>query len=726
MRIVRNPADGSDVRIYDTLEEMIKVGADTVRPPERLTVSQSAEKYRYLDNPGSFVGYWQNSKTPYLVEPMDTLTSTEYTGVIFVGPARTGKSDMFFNWLYHTAITDPANMMIVHMTQNVARDWSLDDLQKNLFFEGNTNRPTELGKQLLPGRANDNVFDKRFLSGMRLLVKHPTITELSGKTVPRVWVNDLDNMVQDVGGKGTPYDLAKKRTQTYKSHGMTVGEGSPAHPISDPAWRQSSPHEAPPAEGIMSLYNRGDRRRWYWRCPDCGSPFEPTFDRIKYNDAAKGSSDDMEVAESAHIVCTECGSIMLGDQQYDLNLGGKWIREGQLWLPDGTVTGKPRRSEIASFWLQGAAAAFTTWSELVLKYIRAEEEFERTGSESALYTTVTTDQGKPYTYRAQLSERTSDELRERAENWGGTPENPVVPEGVRFLMAMIDVQAGAKPAFVVHVFGIGSAGDIWHVDMFKIRYSEARFVEDGHPELIDPATYPEDWNCLHGKVIDRMYPLADGSGRMMKIKLVASDSGGAAAIRDQDRDPDKEGGSVSDSAYAFYREMRKEKRHLKFNLLKGSPSKTDTTPLRLSKGSNKAQMAGDIPLWLVNSNIVKDTTWNKLSRTEMAGRVRFPFWAPNWLYDQLTAEIRTDKGWQRITKHKKNEAFDLLAYCVAFLNHPDIRFQFIDWQKPPSWAEVWDRNTDVVTITEDGREIPQAFVTKRPKKSLRELARELG
>src|SRR5690625_2864728 len=77
---------------FQTLEELIAATAAGVRPPERLTVAQAAEKYRYLNNPGSYVGYWDNTIAPYLVEPMEVLTSLDHTGMIFAGPARTGKA----------------------------------------------------------------------------------------------------------------------------------------------------------------------------------------------------------------------------------------------------------------------------------------------------------------------------------------------------------------------------------------------------------------------------------------------------------------------------------------------------------------------------------------------------------------------------------------------------------------------------------------------------------
>lgn len=720
----RDPKTGDDIRLFNSLEHMITVSAEAVRPAERLTVSQSAEKYRYLNNPGSHVGLWSNKKTPYLVEPMDTLTSTDFKRMVFVGPARTGKSDMFFNWLLHTAVTDPADMMVVHMTQGVGRDWSLGDLQKNLFHEGNRNRPTALGEKLVPGRVNDNVFDKRFMSGMRLLIKHPTITELSGKTVPRVWINDADNMIQDVEGKGTPFDLGAKRTQTFKWHGMTVAEGSPAQPVMNTKFIPESLHEAPPAVGLMSYYNRGDRRRWYWGCVQCGHKFEPDFSRLVWPD----SKDFMEASEAVTMPCPDCGFPHLPDMQYDLNLDGRWIRDGMQWLDTGEIVGTPFRSDIASYWLKGPAAAFTTWPELVLKYLRAHKEYEDNGDEAALFTTVTTDQGLPYTPKAIENGRLPDELKSRAFDWGGTKEDPVVPEGVRFLVACVDVQAGKKPSFVVHVFGIGEGGDIWHVDMFKIRYSPTRTVETPAgvaSALIDPAAYHEDWDALKEQVLDRDYPLADGSGRRMMIKIVGCDSGGAAATG-----ADAVSGSVTESAYQFYLKLRSTNDHKRLHLLKGAPSKSDPLPLRptmwntVAKG-NFAIPAGGIQGWLVNSNSVKDTVSNKLGRLDPGGQIYFPIWAEDWLYQQLTAEVRTEKGWERQNKQRKNEAFDLLAYCVALGHHPDIRLQYIDWSNPPGWAKPWDQNELIYQPNANG-ERPFAEPAARKRRSLKELATELG
>lgn len=172
---------------FRTLEAMLVETSAAVRPPERLSVSESAQKYRYIDGLK-----WDNSTAPYLKEPMDMLGSLEHTGMVLVGPARCGKSEVGLNWLNHSVLCDPADMMIVHMKRDSARDWSNKELQKFI------NQNPKIREQLV----DRNTHDLRFRNGMDLLIKWPTITEFSGKTVQRMVLNDYDHMPPDIDGEG--------------------------------------------------------------------------------------------------------------------------------------------------------------------------------------------------------------------------------------------------------------------------------------------------------------------------------------------------------------------------------------------------------------------------------------------------------------------------------------------------------------------------------------------
>lgn len=693
---------------YQTLQQLVVAATEAIEPPERLTVSEAAKKYVKIKEK-NYSGPWLEDKTPYLTEPQDVLTSLDYTGMVFVGPARTGKSQMWLNWMSHSAICDASDMMLVQISQGRAREFSLSDLRKHF-----RNSP-DVSAKLVPGRVNDNVYDKTFISGMRVTIVHPSINEFSGKTVGRNWAMDYDRLPLSIDGEGDAWTLLSKRAETLGRYGMTVVESSPGFDVNDAKWIPQSPHEAPPCEGILSLYNMGDRRRRQWECPQCHGKFEPDFSLFNYPDSA----DPHEAAEAVTMICPHDGFPMTPDMRHELEHGGRWIREGEIWLPDGTVTGTPRRSDIASFWLKGPSAAFNTWPKLVLSYLNAKADFERTGSEEKLRAVTNTSFGLPYTPKRLEAGRMPDELKARAHNYNVRGE---VPPGVRFLMTTIDVQAGGRPAFVVHTFGIapvqmeGGAWsfDIYHVDMWKITKSR-RLDADGERKPIDPAAYKEDWHVLIDEVIEREYPLGDGSGRFMKSRLVACNSGGAAsaaAVR-LNKALDGPTVSVTSNAYDFWRYLRlhdPEQRgyHGKFHLLKGEPHRSAGLIHRTlpdSQQKDKFAIArGDVPVWAINSNPAKDQVAALLGRTEPGGQIHFPQWfeedgSPeniDWLYTQLTAEVREAAGWRNVAR-RKNEALDLLAYCLAFFWHPSIRADKKDfWINPPPWAEEWERNDHVI------------------------------
>lgn len=692
---------------YDSLEEIILATASAVQPAERLTVSDWARQRRWMNNPGSYIGPFTTDKAPYMAEPMEVLTSRDYTSMIFAGPARTGKSDSLLNWVGWSADIDPADMMVIHMTQSTARDWTQGDLKK--FFRANS----AIDKLLAPGRQNRNTHDHTFLSGMRLLIKWPSITELSGKTIPRLWLADYDRMPPDIDKEGAPFDLAKKRSQTFGRNGMTVAESSPGFEITDPKWkpRPEAPHEAPPVGGgVLPLYNQGDRRRWYWCCPQCSERFEPSFSLMTWPD----SKDKLEASQQAAMACPDCGFPITGDMRYELNLGGVWVPEGMWADAEGNLHGEKRGSMTASFWLKGPAAGFVTFEELVFKYLAAEETYKDTLAEEALKTVTTVDLGEAYLPKAMQSDRLPEALKSRSEDWGTTQEDPTVPEGVRFLTATIDVQAGSRSSFVVQVHGHGVGNEMWVVDMFKIRKSE-RIDDDGDHYMLDPASYLEDWNLLIPQVIEKTYPLADGSGRRMRIKAIGCDSGGADG--------------VTSKAYDFWRSLRDDEEgrghHLRFHLIKGTGQAT-APRFRLAypdsgQTGKKAIARGDVPVCFLQSNLWKDDASGMLGREDPGpGYLHFPHWAPDWFYKQLTTEIRTTKGWDNPV-NKRNEAWDLLYYALGLMKHQSIALERIKWDKPPTWAEEWASNS---LISEPG-EAPK-FSNPRKKLSLKELGARLA
>jgi phage terminase large subunit GpA-like protein len=685
-------------KTFSTLKDIVHQTAEILQPPERLTVSQAAAKYRMLNNPGSYVGPWLNETTAYMVEPMDVLTQREYNACIFVGPAQCAKTDaLLLNWVNYGVICDPADMLLIEKSQAAARDFSrrrLDRLHRHTRAAGD---------RLVKRRDSDNTFDKFYTSGMMLTLSYPAINELSGRPIPRVALTDYDRMPQDIDGEGSPFDLARKRTTTFRSFAMTLAESSPGYSIDDVRWLPQSTHEAAPCPGILALYNRGDRRRFYWPCPHCSEFFEGDFDLLTWNDSA----DMLEAAESAKMACPQCAALIDHGMKYDLNLSGRWVKDGQKIAADGTLNGLPSRSDIASFWIKGTAAAFASWRTLVLNYLKALQEFERTGSQEALKSTVNTDQGKPYYPKGSEEERLPEDLKSRCEQLG----DRVVPEGARFLLACADTQ---KNMWVVQVFGIGKGGDIWLVDRIEIKKS-GRLDADGEHLWVKPAAYLEDWDLLVEQVLKKTYPLATDATRHMQIKMMTCDSGGAAG--------------VSNNAYDFWRKLRDagDGAHRRFFLIKGDP-KVGAPRVHVSypdsstiKGS-RAGARGEVPVLMLNVNVLKDRLNAMLDRTlPEGGEIHMPDWLEDNVFVEMTVERRTIKGWEN-PKSYRNEAWDLFTYCVGLCVH--LRVEHLNWDNPPGWAQEWDKNDLVFKFSPE--HTLKFANTLKSSHDLRALANELG
>lgn len=679
---------------YKSLGDLFARTAEKVFvPPRRMTVSEWAEEFRYINQPGAYVGDWENDTTPYMVEPADTLTMTEYKGEVFVGPAQCAKTDsLIVNWVGYSATTDPQDMIIYSPTFTAARDFSMRRIDR-------LHRHTEeVGAALVQAKDADNKFDKHYSNGMMLSLSYPSVTELAGKPIGRVAITDYDRIEDDIGGDGNAYDLASKRTTTFGSFAMTLAESSPSRPITDYK-KVVTGHQAPPTTGILSLYNRGDRRRWYWPCPDCGSYFEGRWEHIRWDNDA---GSNMDKAETACMECPHCSYKIQPGQRRRMNINGVWLKEGQRIEQTehgDRIVGRGRKSDIASFWLMGVAAGLTTWKNLVKTFLDAEDEYNDTGEETALAKFFNTDIGVPYVPKniANDNTRLPETLMGRVEPW----TKKTVPSKVRFLLGLVDVQ---QNSFVVQIIGVapGKPYDLYLVDRFSIKYSER--IDPSSPAgqenrmFIQPGAYLEDWDKITEQVMLASYPLEDDPNRKMTVKLTLCDSGGKAG--------------VTTRAYDFYRKIIAEGWLGRFHLVKGdnrpgSPRAEIRRPDAEKKSGAGAR--GEIPVLFLNPTINKDDLNNRLDVLVPGyGMIHLPTWLisadksedMSWFFAEMTSEMReAGKGWIKIGR--RNEAWDLFYYAIGACASSLLSVEKIDWNNPPAFAALPEDNPLVISVEQE-------------------------
>lgn len=669
-----------------------------LRAPRRMRVADAVAQYMRVPMGAGNSVPWDPLVAPYVIGPMNCLASREYDAVIFVGPARTGKTiGLIDGWVVYNVICDPADMLIIQMTEEKAREHSKKRLARTFRVS------PEVVSRLSPNKNDNNVYDRTFLAGNYLKIGWPSVNIMSSSDYKCVALTDYDRFPEDIDGEGDAFSLASKRTTTFMSSGMTLVESSPGRDVKDVKWRRTSPHEAPPTTGILSLYNRGDRRRWYWPCPHCGEYFQPCGDVVA---GFRNIADPVLASEAAYIQCPSCSRRIMPDQKRELNGRGVWLRDGESINADGSRYGEPRRSRIASFWMEGPAAAYQTLSQLVYKLLTAEQEYESTGSEETLKTVINTDWGLPYLPRASMEQRKSELLEQRAE-----PVPPrSVPDGVNFLVATVDVQAGRHRRFVVQVTGYGSRGERWIVDRYNITQS-LRCDNNGESLRIDPAGYPEDWDVLLTDVFHKGWPLASDSSQRMRVMAMAVDSGGEDG--------------VTDNAYKFWRRCRLDGLGKRIYLFKGDSIRrakliTRTFPDNTGRTGRRAQASGDVPLWLLQTDALKDRVNNTLWRDSPGpGYVHFPDWLGSWFYDELTYEERSSDGKWSKPGRGANEAFDLMVYAEALVILHG--YEKIQWPDAPEWAcrENW---LEYVSDNAEQAVLPEPVSLPARKKKRKKMA----
>lgn len=669
--------------------EVTKSTAELYLPPRRKLPSEAAALYLRNEK-----GPWVDDAAPMMVEPMNAIAGRAYNGICVVGPARSSKTfSLIHGGIAYIVVCAPGDTLIVQMSQEAARDFSKTEVDRVIRHS------PELQARLSPRPRDDNTFDKFFRSGIVLKLGWPAISQLSSKTLQYVFLTDYDRPENrdNVDGEGPMWDLAYKRIETYMSRGKCIAESSPGEELTDINWQPSSKHEAPGVGGILSIYNRGTRGRWYWPCLHCNHFFEaapgigifgvPDFEACE---ALVKDNDPLDLAERyARIACPECGTFHEMADRAAMSAAGMWVHEGQ-YIADGKLCGTRRRSNIASYWFGGCAATYQRWDAILTKYFQGVLNYSRTGDEQQLKTMTSTDLAAPYVSRRVSKRRGVEELKDRLEDWPAE----TVPKGVRFLTSSVDVQANR---FVVSTFGWGVQLELWVIDRFSITMSKRH--AGTRPAAVDPGAFVEDWEVLIDEVIRRTYPAQWDPGIIFGTRLSVCDSHGLEG--------------VTARAYEFWRSLRTRAMGNRFVLIRGTgllnaPRVQQTYPDTRGRKDRHAGSRGDVPVWQLNVNLLKDGVAGDLARAVPGpGYVHIAKWVDPSFFTELGAETRTDKGWIK-RAGVRNEQFDLHAYARAACVM--LKAETINWNQPPEWAMDPDaRQTRAGTKIKDISDIARSL-----------------
>lgn len=514
---INRGADAGDVKL------IFREKINHLRPVDDLSTDEIANEYRYLpagEGGGKFK--FETAKFPYVKEIHDELDNPLIRLVLVKGPARSIKTTSAENHLLKIGMFGPDRNVLWYMHSTSDLEDYVEERGEFFIWEHEAIAakvgPTPRERSRLRKKVGGKIW--------RWLAANKSTTR--GKAAPYIVVDEVDAMRKDIRGAITT--LIRNRQRDF-------GNMAKAY--------IASHSDEGPNDGIDKLLIDSDLRVRMWKCRSCGRLAGPAVEapagrRIVWNvPQLMKEGEDLEreeliefVASNVALICPHCQVKIDNDTRLELDqdaAGAFWLRKGEAIDDNERVIGKAITTDTAGFVTHAFMSRLVSLYGLAKEYVEAKLTQMETGDARALKEVSVKSLGETFRLDVAASKpRDWKVIRGRLVDTGY--RSLTVPRGVDFLTAMIDV-GGAK--FDVGIIGWSHLRESWLIHRFTI--AEIQRPGERVPRAIDPGNRLADWDVLEEKVLHKLFPLNDGSGRMLGIAKMGIDSQGVAGVTDNAR-----------------------------------------------------------------------------------------------------------------------------------------------------------------------------------------------
>lgn len=412
--IIAPPAAGSAAELLE------KVRKDWAPPPE-LTVSEFADSELIVPT-GRLAGTrWRTDYAPYQRGIMDAFEEAAVEHVVVMTSAQVGKTSVALATIAYHIVHDPCPILVVQPTERpMAKDFSKNRLEPLIRTTPSLRERVSRRRQK---GGSSTTYLKTFRGGMLALAGANSASSLAARPVRVLLLDEIDRYPPELKGEGDTISVAMARTKTYRGRRRIGMYSTPTE------------RDAP----IDTWFRRGDQRRFFVPCSECGAMEPYRWENVKWDKDADGVGDP----ETARIHCPHCDHGMDDVERIEQLQHGEWL-----------ATSKPERPGLISFHLWEAYSPWSSLSEIVSSFIEARKR-QKAGDPREMHSWQNTTLGEPVEY--QEGEGVEPEpLLMRREEYPAP-----VPAGACLLTMGVDVQDDRLEALVI---GWGPGEESWFVD----------------------------------------------------------------------------------------------------------------------------------------------------------------------------------------------------------------------------------------------------------------------
>ncbi len=312
--------------------------ARSLRPRERMTVSQWADKHRILSSKQSGeTGQWRTSRNPMLREIMDALSDhSTVREVAIMKSSQVGITEASVNWIGYIIEHAHYPAMVMMPTLESLATWKAQKLNPLLT-------DTQCVKEILGGiRSRDSANSKEMIDypgGILFLAGGNSPNSYAQKSVRFLMMDDLDRFPMMVGDEGDPVELARSRVKSFPRYKILLA--------STPTLKGASL--------IEREFEAGDMRRFHLACPHCGERIVLRWSNVKADAALT----------SAWYQCEYNGCCIEEHHKPVMLAGG-------VWVPDRPEVKNRRSYHISA--LYTPIGLGPTWLDLMIQFKRIHKD----------------------------------------------------------------------------------------------------------------------------------------------------------------------------------------------------------------------------------------------------------------------------------------------------------------------------------------------------------------
>jgi len=314
-----------------------------MQPPEDLSVSEWAEKYRVISsNTAAIPGPWRNDKTPYLVEIMDELNNYETQEIVFCKPTQIGGTEAELNMTGYVIQQDPSPMVIVYPTDKLGESIATNRIRPMV----KSSPALRERFQELRSQKMEMQFDGMYLT----IVGSNSASDLASRAAKYLFLDEVDKYPGASKKEADPISLARERTKTFANRKIYMTSTPTIK--SGHIWK--------------NLLDCDVEKHFFVPCPHCGEMIELVFANLRFPEKEEGLTAS-DRADQAAYVCQECGCAISDQHKARMLRQGEWrvVKENN----------SARRK--IGYWISVLYSPFVRFSEIALEWISSQGDNEK-------------------------------------------------------------------------------------------------------------------------------------------------------------------------------------------------------------------------------------------------------------------------------------------------------------------------------------------------------------